>query len=423
MENVESLHSRLEQRPGLTEVELSVNERRHKIYLPDHGDLSEEDQSYILQQASSLRWIEGPGDVTIKGHDVANEFLQSQYLTGGKLAFEHDLYSSLVISPSPEDVESGDGVCSLFMDIGGSSLKGVLFSNGQLSRQLSMSWAPFRFSEMHELITHLENFLSELRAERKPEAISHIGISCAGLCRDGALLASTLTQGMKFSDESPYDPWFLKRMIQRDFTKSNFRLLNDGAVTALPHRDKAPFGKRRVLSLVMGSNLGGGYYSEEHPGGVHEFGFIPFLLNSGIKDEWSGYDGTASEVFSKKGLLWIALENGYVLDGRSERELIDQLHTDLRHGLTKARIVFQKLGGLLGPFVVYLQRFYEIDEVLLSGGILTTAVVDEMREPYQSAYSELSTASVPSLRMLVVPGVLPEYNQAWSLALNYFATN
>lgn len=423
MVNIESFHRRLEQRPELTQVELALNERSQSIYLPTHGNLSDDDKSYILQQASSLRWIEGPGEITIKGHDGAHDFLKSQYLTEGSLSFEHELFSSLIDSPSPEDIESGEGACNLFIDIGGSSLKGVLFSNGQLSRQLSVAWQPFCFAEMHELITHLESFLDELSAERTPSSVSHIGISCAGLCRDGALLASTLTQGMNFSDESPYDPWFLKRMIQRIFSKSSFRLLNDGAVTALPHRDQAPFGKRRVISLVMGSNLGGGYYSEEEPGGIHELGFIPFLLGSGIKDEWSGYEGIASEVFSKKGLLWIAQQHGYVLGGRTERVLIDQLHTDLRHGLTKARIIFQKLGEFLAPFVTYLQRFYEIDEVLLSGGILTAAVVDEMREAYHSSYTDLTGTSAPALRMLVVPGVLPEYNQAWSLALNYFATN
>ena len=229
---------------------------------------------------------------------------------------------------------------------------------------------------------------------------------------------------MSFDTSAPYDPWFLKKMIQRNFPASSYRLLNDGEVTALPHREQAPFGKRCVLSLVMGSNLGGGYYSEEPSHVTHELGFVPFLLDSGLKDEWSGYEGIASEVFSKKGLLWIAGQHGYALsDYSSERDLIDQLHTDLRHGLTKSRIVIQKLGKYLGPFIVYLQRFYQIDEVLLSGGILTASVVDEMRDSYHSSYSELCSKPAPSLRMLVVPGVLPEYNQAWSLALNHFAMN
>ena len=94
-----------------------------------------------------------------------------------------------------------------------------------------------------------------------------------------------------------------------------------------------------------------------------------------------------------------------------ERETIEQLHTDLRHALAPARYVFRELGKQLGAFVAYLRYFYDMDEVLLSGGILTAAVVDEMRSSYESVHEEVSGEPAPSLRMLVVPGVLPEYNQ------------
>jgi len=421
--NVEWFHREMESRKDLEEVELSLNGHRHHVLLPSGDNLSEEDELYLMQRASSLRWIEGPGELSSNGHVAAQGYLENACQTGGDLDFESELFSSLVVPPAPDDVLVGDGVCSLFIDIGGSSLKGVLFSNEQLSRQLSMAWEPFLFPKMSELLAKLTDFLTSLLCERSVTAVSHVGISCAGLCRGGALLASTLTQGMIFSDEITYDPWFLKKLVHSQYPSASFQLLNDGEVTALPHRDQAPFGKRCVISLVMGSNLGGGYYSPEKTEAVHELGYIPFLLGSGLIDEWSGYEGIASEVFSKRGLLRIAAEHGYVVAGdMSERDLIDQLHTDLRHGLVRARTVFQKLGKHLAPFVAYLQRYYQIDEVLLSGGILTAAVVDEMRDSYETVYQQSLKESAPPLRMLVVPGVLPEYNQVWSLALNHFAT-
>ncbi len=422
--NVESLHRQLEQRSELSEVELELNGNKHPILLPSSGQLDAQDEIYLLQRASTLRWMMGPGMMSVSGHSGAETLLNEACEEKGKLEFEAKLFADLTVPPSPEDTPAGDGECHLFIDIGGSSIKGAFFSNKQLSRQLSQAWEPFRYTQMDELLRELELFLSGLQGERSAGSVSHVAISCAGLCRGGALLASTLTQGMSFDNENCYDPWFLKKLMRRQFPTASFRLLNDGEVTALPHRDQAPFGKRCVISLVMGSNLGGGYYSMPRMDAVHELGFMPFLLGSGLRDEWSGYEGIASEVFSKKGLLWIAGQNGYVVpEGGSERAVIDQLHTDLRHGLVKARIVFQKLGQFLAPFVSYLQRYYDIDEVLLSGGILTSDVVDEMRAPYHSAFADLGGDEAPPLRMLVVPGVLPEYNQVWSLALNYFAEN
>ena len=422
--NVESFHRKLERRSGLSEAALMLNGHEHKVLLPSSGKLEGEDQMYLLQRASTLRWMVGPGVMSVSGHSDAEKFLNEACQAGGELGFETKLFEGLTVSPSPEGSPAGDGACHLFIDIGGSSIKGVFFSNKQLSKQHSKAWEPFRYTEMQEILAQLEAFLAELKGDRTAESVSHIGISCAGLCQGGALLASTLTQGMSFDDENVYDPWFLKKLMQRQFPKASFCLLNDGEVTALPHRDQAPFGKRCVISLVMGSNLGGGYYSMPRMDAVHEIGFMPFLLGSGLKDEWSGYEGIASEVFSKKGLLWIAGQNGYaVAEGGTERDVIDKLHTDLRHGLVKARIVFQKLGQFLAPFVAYLQRYYNIDEVLLSGGILTADVVDEMRAPYHATFSDLCGSDAPPLRMLVVPGVLPEYNQVWSLALNHFAEN
>lgn len=423
-ENVELFHQQLEQRSNLSEVALSLNGHQHKVLLPSSGELESEDELYLLQRASTLRWMMGPGVMSVEGHSEAQKVLNEAYSENGLLGFESKLFADLTVPEPPGDIPAGDGVCHLFIDIGGSSIKGAFFSNRQLSRQLSKAWEPFRYTEMEELLTQLEVFLTELRGDRAAESMSHVAISCAGLCQGGALLASTLTQGMSFDDGDDYDPWFLKKLMQRQFPEASFRLLNDGEVTALPHREQAPFGERCVISLVMGSNLGGGYYSMPRMDAVHEIGFMPFLLGSELRDTWSGYEGIASEVFSKKGLLWIAGENGYVVsEGVSERDVIDRLHTDLKHGLVKARIVFQKLGQLLAPFVAYLQRYYPIDEVLLSGGILTSDVVDEMRAPYHSIFSDLGCGEAPPLRMLVVPGVLPEYNQVWSLALNHFAEN
>jgi len=175
---------------------------------------------------------------------------------------------------------------------------------------------------------------------------------------------------------------------------------------------------------VMGSNLGGGYHPDDEMRGIHELGFVPALWNGGSVDDWSGYRGIGSELFSKKGLLWLAQMVGYKMpDAAHERSTIDQLHTDLRHGLSPARQVFQTMGSLLASFVLYLQRFYRMEEVLLSGGILTSGVVDEMRGAYEKQYAILAGESEgrPFLRMLVVPRVLPEYNQVWCLALHHFS--
>lgn len=420
--NIEKLHRKLEARDGLQEAILTLNNYTDHIYLPANGDLSSEDQRYLLHRASSLRWIVGPGEMKVAGHPEAQRALERACLQGGALEFESELFKGLSGELEPRDRKSGPGVDSVFIDMGGSSIKGAFFRGDRVARQDSMAWEPFLFTSMSELVESVRGFLVGLLAGGQNEEVRHVGISSAGLCRQGAILTSALTQGMVFSNKVPYDPYFLKKLIGDLFPQASFELVNDGEVTALPQNNVKSSSKKRVISLVMGSNLGGGYYSDENDERVHEIGFIPFLEDSGLIDSWSGYSGIGSEVFSKKGLLALAKKNGYsVFEEESDRSTIERIHKDLRHGFMKARTVFQEFGRMLAPFIVYLNRYYRIDSVLLSGGILSELAVDEMQEPFRDSYVTLVGQDAPLLRMLVVPGVLPEYNQVWSLALHHFS--
>ncbi len=412
--SLEVRHRKLEARDGLRSYTLILGDKTHDVFLPADGSLDVSDKEYLLQRASSLRWITGYGELDIQDHPAAAEVLKEAFTLGGRYDFEVRLFSREKNGEGPADRVSGTGALNVFLDLGGSTLKGLLFSNEQLACQLSESWQPFQMTSMLTLIEKVQQFILTLLGNRSAELVSCVGISSAGICEDGALSVTSLTQGMIFSEKEPYDSWFLKRLIQKLFPNASYRLINDGAVTSLPTR-KGQSWERNVLSLVMGSNLGGGHSGQA---GIHEMGFVPFIAEGGAVDEWSGYQGIATSYFSKSGLLDLARAQGYTVD--DERETIDQLHTDLRHGLRPARLVFRDLGAQLGAFVLYLKRFYQIDEVLLSGGILTAAVVDEMRSSYEEVGMSLAGDKPPSLRMLIVPGVLPEYNQVWSLAMNHF---
>jgi|GEM_PF-3850851 len=423
--SIEALHRRHEERSDLADYTLCLGDHRHRVKLPENGTLEVRDQSYLLQQASSLRWIIGPGTFSLNNHPAGQKLLDEASAENGALSFETKLFDFPKTAPPELEKKDRTGAATLFLDLGGSSIKGALFSNEQLSRQLSISWEPFTYRSMEAIVQPLETFLLELLGERPSDTIYHVGISCAGLCQNGALVASTLVQGLTNPPDLPHDPWFLKRLIHRLFPCASYELFNDGAVTALPFQKGHSFGERRTISLVMGSNLGGGFYPANDRPGVHELGFLPCFPESKEVEEWSQYHGIASLFFSKQGLLRLARSeelNYPHAQESSEREIIDQLHTDLRHGLKKARLIFQTMGSQLADFITYLERFYSFEEVLLSGGILSEKAVDEMRVAYQTRYHDLNQKPSPALRMLIVPGVLPEFNQVWSLALHHFAS-
>lgn len=178
---------------------------------------------------------------------------------------------------------------------------------------------------------------------------------------------------------------------------------NDGDVTALA--GSMSLQKNGVLGIAMGTSEAGGYVDLEGKitGWMNEFAFSPIDLSEhAMVDEWSGDKGCGVKYFSQDGVIKLCAAAG--IDLKEEETPAEKLKTVqklMEENDPRAVKIFESIGVYLGYALKFYSMFYEGNEVLLLGRVVSgkggEIMLDMANRVLRTEYPDLNlNVSLPS---------------------------
>jgi predicted NBD/HSP70 family sugar kinase len=172
-------------------------------------------------------------------------------------------------------------------------------------------------------------------------------------------------------------------------------VVNDGEVTALA--GSMAIGRNAELGLAMGSSQAAGYVTPDGniTSWLNELAFAPIDYQPGAAvDEWSGDAGCGAQYFSQQavgrllGPAGITVEPGLPLPEKLKR--VQEL---MAQGDERAARIYQTIGTYLGYALAHYADFYDYENVLVLGRVMTgaggTVILDGAREVLHVEFPEL----------------------------------
>jgi hypothetical protein len=258
------------------------------------------------------------------------------------------------------------GTTAIGLDLGGTQLKIVGIQDGVWKAENLHPWSPDQFQSFETFEKEIEgvlvSFLRQHAAVLKGP-ISHFGISCAGVVRNGRIIASNLFRGIPEENRTRELAHFLIRTAEKWCPIGSRSLLGDGMAMALGAGLDVGDGNRTQairlrqtgtsdsrLVFALGTSVACGFV---HPSVawenyLNEISFLTFDPKGEVVDPWSGRKGTISQMASG---TWVrrALESGMDLP-----------------------LVYEELGSRWKPLLkAFLKIYPPVEEIVFLGGALS----------------------------------------------------
>jgi predicted NBD/HSP70 family sugar kinase len=207
------------------------------------------------------------------------------------------------------------------------------------------------------------------RAAARLPRVDAIGGSSAGVIIDNRVMAASLFRGIprKLFKKTAAD---IFRTMGREWGVP-FEVANDGEVTALAAA--MSLGIHSVLGLALGSSQAAGYVTREGKitNWLNELAFAPVDYHPEAPlDEWSGDTGCGVQYFSQVAVMRLAAQAGLELPGaETPAHKLKAVQELTARGDSRARQVFETIGGYVGYGIAHYADFYDLKHVLLLGRV------------------------------------------------------
>ncbi len=180
-------------------------------------------------------------------------------------------------------------------------------------------------------------------------------------------------------------------------------VVNDGEVTALA--GSMSLNKNKLLGIAMGTSEAVGYINDEGniTGWLNELAFAPVdFQENGPIDEWSLDIGVGCKYFSQDAVIRLAKKAGFQFkEGLQLGEKLKEIQ-NLDSTSELYQNIFKTIGSYLGFGLAYYSEFYDIENVLLlgrvmsgDGGIIITNRAKETLKEYFPKLSKKITLHLP----------------------------
>lgn len=343
----------------------------------------EENKRIAERIAKAMLWSAGGFRLYVAGDEAVYEYLRGQYAPDGARAFDAALMSRIYERPfevvscemsevpammSAERPAGGymDG-CRIGFDAGGSDRKVVAVKDGEVVYTEEVEWSPKIQKTPDYLVSGIEKAIASA-AEHLPR-VDGIGVSSAGICVGNKLMESSLYRSMP-----PEARERLKTVYIEIAEKYGVPLAvaNDGDVTALAGGLNR--GRKGILGIAMGTSEASGYLSKDGSlsGWLSELSSVPIDVGaSAVRDPWTGDVGCGGRYLSQEGVVRLAARAGIPFRSESVAGKLKEVQRRADAGEVPALEVFRDVGIYLGYSLAYYALFYEIDEVLVLGRVMS----------------------------------------------------
>ncbi len=374
---------------------------------------------FASQVVKFLLWQKGGFRLLLSGPPAVTEHLAHEYSSRGERAFDAafmaDVYQRAFVvervpfDALPEEHEKPDAVgghlagCRIGFDAGGSDRKVAAVIDGEEVFSTEVVWHPKDHSDPRY---HIEGIHDSIRrAAAHLPRIDAIGVSSAGIYVDNRTCVASLFRRISPDDFDRYVRNIYPDVAER-WGSPPLRVANDGDVAALAGalslqgpRARAASGGRSVLGIALGTSQAAGYVDRQGliTGFLNELAFAPIDASPGaaVDAEWSRDRGVGSQYLSQDAVLRLAPRAGLELaPGRAPAARLKEVQELFESGDERPRPIYQSLGVYLGYALLHYADFYQLDDVLLLGRVMSgrggTVVVNHAREVLQAEAPELA---------------------------------
>ncbi len=364
-----------------------------------------------------MLYARGGFRIYICGNKKIYNYIKETYSQNGKRAFDFHFMETVYEEPfevvykeyqdCPKEFQQSDAVgrhldgCRIGFDAGGSDRKVSAVINGEPVFSDETVWNPKITSDPQY---HLDGIIDSFKkaAAHLPH-VDGIGISSAGIYIQNQTKVASL-----FLKVSPED---FKKTV-KDIYKTAGEAIgkdiplvvaNDGDVTALA--GAMSLQKNGVLGIAMGTSEAAGYVDMQGniTGWLNEFAFTPIdLSENAMADEWSGDIGCGVKYFSQDGIIKLCPAAGIPLEETlTPAEKLKIVQKLVSENDSRAVGVYQSIGTYLGYALKLYKMFYDTDEVLLLGRVVSgeggNIILKEANKVLSSEYPEIHlNISLPS---------------------------
>jgi predicted NBD/HSP70 family sugar kinase len=366
---------------------------------------------YLERLLKFLLWQKGGNRVLIAGAPKIAAELAQIYSPTGARAFDQEFMGETMSGepftleacsferlPEPREPsypKTGDGRgCRVGIDLGGSNRKSAAIMDGRVLYTEEIAWNPYFEKDPAYHIRALEE--SVARAAAHLPRVDAIGVSAAGVYLNNEVRVASLFRGVSRRDfQAHIRRIFLE--LRRKWGGVPLVVMNDGEVAAMS--GAMALGAKAFLGISMGTSQAAGYVSPE--GGLtswlNELAFAPvdYRENAPL-DEWSGDRGCGVQYFSQQAVDRLAPLAGFVFaHGQPLQERLALVRSALEAGDERAMAVYATIGTHLGYALAHYSEFYELRDVLLTGGICAgragALIVREARTVLEAEIPALSS--------------------------------
>ncbi len=180
-------------------------------------------------------------------------------------------------------------------------------------------------------------------------------------------------------------------------------VVNDGEVTALA--GSMSLNKNKLLGIAMGTSEAVGYINNEGniTGWLNELAFAPVdFQKDGPIDEWSLDIGVGCKYFSQDAVIRLAKKAGFQFEKGLQLGEKLKVIQNLDTSSELYQNIYKTIGSYLGFGLAYYSEFYDIENVLLlgrvmsgEGGLIITKRAKETLKKYFPKLNKKITLHLP----------------------------
>ncbi len=408
----------------------SISVRRTWVLADGHPDAAL-GHWFAERLLKSLLWSRGGSRVLVAGPSGLAEALTRHYAEDPAGVFDARVMGDVYRRPfelvrvSPDEIPAprdstralGRHIegCRIGFDLGASDRKAAAVIDGKVVFSEEVSWDPGKHGDPQ---WHVDQIMASLRsaADHLPR-VDAIGGSAAGIYVDGEVRVASLFRAV------PRDLFDgrvrgIFEELRRAWGGVPFVVVNDGEVTALA--GSMISGAGELLGIAMGSSEAAGYVTAD--GGLtewlNELAFVPLdYAPDAPADEWSGDRGCGAQYLSQQAVTRLLDRAGIDVDaGSSPPERLVRLQELLAAGDRRAATVYETIGTYLGYALLEYRAFYEFEQVLLLGRVLTGEGGEVIREQARAVLIAESPSLAERLRFQSVSERDKRHGQAVAAA-------